>query len=457
MAAPVYAVLRRRSLRRPALIVAVCLVVFWFAPVMRNVVFDAQHSTKIAFKLAAGRATVTHTHTKTYTRWTTRTLTPDPSTVFLIPTDAPHPIRSPSPVLGEHTFLPNGLLEVNPTGPHPIFALIARAEAEWSQKLAAASKTLRQAATEYTRRYGRLPPRGFDSWWGYMVANNVQLPDEYDQIDRDLAPFYGVDPVDLQTIQFDWEGHKDSYTIGKESVEGGLSMLNFTLPEDERVRFTLAQGAFELMRLLEGVEHELPPFRAVFSPHDNPNLLTDWELRQQALDAAREGRYIDIARPPAEKHGWLSACPPFAPARLHTLPPPFEESRPNTGKPSVPGTSPSIFDIDHLEKPDPPSTFIHTHRIAMDPCLHSSHMRTHGNYLSHGDGAGPHRLLIPQFSYSTTPLHSDIRPAMPINWVTDDFPHGGRPPPLGLSWEERTDERLQWRGSNTGIWHAAWG
>ncbi|KAF7316645.1 SPX domain-containing protein [Mycena chlorophos] len=454
MAAPVYAVFRRRSLRRPALIVAVCLVVFWFAPVMRNVVFDAQHSTKIAFKLAAGRATVTHTHTKTYTRWTTRTLTPDPSTVFLIPTDAPHPIRSPSPVLGEHTFLPNGLLEVNPTGPHPIFALIARAEAEWSQKLAAASKTLRQAATEYTRRYGRLPPRGFDSWWGYMVANNVQLPDEYDQIDRDLAPFYGVDPVDLQTIQFDWEGHKDSYTIGKESVEGGLGMLNFTLPEDERVRFTLAQGAFELMKLLEGVEHELPPFRAVFSPHDNPNLLTDWELRQQALDAAREGKYIDIAHPPAEKHGWLSACPPFAPARLHPLPPPFEESRPNTGKPSVPGTSPSIFDIDHLEKP---RTFIHTHRLAMDPCLHPSHMRTHGNYLSHGDGPGPHRLLIPQFSYSTTPLHSDIRPAMPINWVTDDFPHEGRRPPVGLSWEERTDERLQWRGSNTGIWHAAWG
>ncbi|KAJ7723685.1 hypothetical protein B0H16DRAFT_1737129 [Mycena metata] len=30
-----------------------------------------------------------------------------------------------------------------------------------------------------------------------------------------------------------------------------------------------------------------------------------------------------------------------------------------------------------------------------------------------------------------------------------------QPPPVGLSWAQCTDARLQWRGSNTGIWHAA--
>ncbi|KAJ7687660.1 hypothetical protein B0H14DRAFT_2272601, partial [Mycena olivaceomarginata] len=53
-------------------------------------------------------------------------------------------------------------------------------------KLACASTTLCQAAAEYTRRHGRLPPSGFDAWWG------VRLPDEYDQIERVLGPFYSV-------------------------------------------------------------------------------------------------------------------------------------------------------------------------------------------------------------------------------------------------------------------------
>ncbi|KAJ7067168.1 glycosyl transferase family 90-domain-containing protein [Mycena amicta] len=343
MGPPMYAVLRRRSLRRPVLLLAIFFTLFWFGPLMRDVVFDAQHSTKIAFKLAGG-----------------------PST------------------------------------------------------------TLRQAVAEYTR---------YDVWWGFVIANNVQLPDEYDQIDRDLAPFYGG-------LQRDWEAHADSYTIGKDHVDEGLSMLNFTLPENEQVRFELAKGAFQMIELLAEVQHELPAFRA-------------WELQQQALEAAKKSQYIDLANPPPAKYGWLAACPPFSPARLDALPLPFDESHPNAGKPSVPGTAPSIFDIDYPAADFPPKTFIHNHRPAMDPCLHPSHLRTHGAYLPHGDGPGPQRSLIPQFSYSTTPLHSDIRPALPLNWVPDDYPLEGCPPPLGLSWDERTDERIQWRGSNTGIWHAA--
>ena len=46
-------------------------------------------------------------------------------------------------------------------------------------------------------------------------------------------------------------------------------------------------------------------------------------------------------------------------------------------------------------------------------------------------------------------LHHDITPAMPINWIDDIEPREDDP-----EWEDRYDERLQWRGSNTGIWHA---
>jgi hypothetical protein len=62
--------------------------------------------------------------------------------------------------LQPHEYRPDGLLEVNPNGPHPIFELMKRGEADWRAKLGRASKTLDEAVAEYERRYGRMPPRG---------------------------------------------------------------------------------------------------------------------------------------------------------------------------------------------------------------------------------------------------------------------------------------------------------
>jgi hypothetical protein len=118
-----------------------------------------------------------------------------------------------------------------------------------------------------------------------VEQHQIQLPDEYDQIYKDLEPYWGMDPDDLQTIQSDWEAHADSYTLGKDA-DSPISMVNFTLPGNENVRFNLAGGGFQIIELLEEVQDFIPPFRAVFSPHDNPNLHTDFELRSMALRAA---------------------------------------------------------------------------------------------------------------------------------------------------------------------------
>jgi len=68
------------------------------------------------------------------------------------------------PVLRKHRFRPDGLVEVNEDGAHPIYELISRAEREWEDKLKRASKTLKEAVDEYRRRYRRRPPKGFDLW-----------------------------------------------------------------------------------------------------------------------------------------------------------------------------------------------------------------------------------------------------------------------------------------------------
>ena len=67
-------------------------------------------------------------------------------------------------ILGKHKFRPDGLLEVNMEGAHPIFELISRAEKEWEDKLRRASTTFPEVVQEYKRRYKRAPPKGFDLW-----------------------------------------------------------------------------------------------------------------------------------------------------------------------------------------------------------------------------------------------------------------------------------------------------
>jgi len=114
-----------------------------------------------------------------------------------------------------HTFHPNGLLLVNPKGRHPIHLLIEDAERKWKDKVARQSKTLGEAVREYKRRHRRNPPKGFDDWcvpspslsflhevpeltldarnrWAFCEEHNIQLRDEYDQINHDLAPHWAL-------------------------------------------------------------------------------------------------------------------------------------------------------------------------------------------------------------------------------------------------------------------------
>jgi hypothetical protein len=56
--------------------------------------------------------------------------------------------------------------------------------------------------------------------------------------------------------------------------------------------------------------------------------------------------------------------------------------------------------------------------------------------------------MTPEFSLCATLLHHDILPATPINWIDDINPRMIDPP-----WDEKPDERLLWRGSNSGIHH----
>lgn len=81
---------------------------------------------------------------------------------------------------------------------HPIPKLMVEAEDNFRQMLSRQSKTLEQAVEEYQRRYKRPPPKGFDEWWRFAQENGVVMIDEYDGINKDLAPFWELSGEQLR-------------------------------------------------------------------------------------------------------------------------------------------------------------------------------------------------------------------------------------------------------------------
>ncbi|UKZ49335.1 hypothetical protein TrVGV298_003581 [Trichoderma virens] len=79
---------------------------------------------------------------------------------------------------------------------HPANDLVYTAHVEhdrWKAKVSV-STTLSTAVTVYQERHnGRLPPPNFDAWYKYAADDSVMI-DEFQQIDRDVAPFWNVAP-----------------------------------------------------------------------------------------------------------------------------------------------------------------------------------------------------------------------------------------------------------------------
>ncbi|KAI5996980.1 glycosyl transferase family 90-domain-containing protein, partial [Pisolithus albus] len=336
----------------------------------------------------------------------------------------------PYVALGNHTYTNDGLLIVNPNGPHPIFELMRDAEEAWNDKLARASKTLEEAVTEYRRRYRRAPPLGFDKWWEYVIRHDIQLPDEYDEIHHDFEPYWGLDPADLARSVEELGTWDDIFTVEKNSSNSGLEIVNSTVPGSNPA----LRGRIEaIIDLTKDFGADLPPMRIQMSPRDDPRMHTDWRIKHMALSAARQGTTIQQSNmPPITEGGWLRACPPNSPARVDP--------------PALP--SPDVSNLVRPSDEVSPKSFIVSHRAAMDPCYHPEMLVSHGQFLAHRQGPLPHHTLVPLFSHCGTRIHHDIRPPIPYGWTS-----GNDSEALGdVPWSQKVDERLDWRGSPTGIY-----
>lgn len=69
----------------------------------------------------------------------------------------------------------DGRMLVKEGEPHPIPGLMQRAKQRWYALKNRQSRSFAEAVREYERRYGRMPPKGFDRWYAFAKYHDVQL------------------------------------------------------------------------------------------------------------------------------------------------------------------------------------------------------------------------------------------------------------------------------------------
>jgi hypothetical protein len=81
---------------------------------------------------------------------------------------------------------------------HPILPILTQARAKQSQLIKRQSTAYQQAISQYRKRYGQDPPKGFDKWWSFAKARNHTMVDEYDSMMVDLNAFTVLSAEELK-------------------------------------------------------------------------------------------------------------------------------------------------------------------------------------------------------------------------------------------------------------------
>ncbi|KAF2661912.1 glycosyltransferase family 90 protein [Lophiostoma macrostomum CBS 122681] len=335
---------------------------------------------------------------------------------------------------------------------HPISVLIEMGKKQhttWATQ-AHSSVTLHDAVRNYQIRYLRDPPPGFDKWYGYASSRNSVVIDDFDNIEKDLAPFWSLSPEVLRKRTA--EVLVGDNGLGGISIRSGNAEVFANVPGTHR---WMVDGTVDMIRPF--AEH-LPDMDIAMNLNDECRVAipyTRWKEAHQVQFASRNPRsseqtlgfsadrgsawlntseltdvpaYFKVEgfNPTFQLYGSLS-CPPDSPAR--------SQYHWNTGVVCTSCSAPHSLGL-----------FVRNWTESANPCHQPDLAYMHGLHMSPSALVGTHEL-IPIFSQSKAPGYADIRYPSPWNYKdkaryeTDaDFPD-----PTFVE-KENT---LFWRGGTT--------
>ncbi|KAH7883119.1 glycosyltransferase family 90 protein [Phlebopus sp. FC_14] len=197
---------------------------------------------------------------------------------------------------------------------------MAEAEDNFKKLLAKQSKSLPEAVSEYRRRYGRDPPRGFDEWWEFARQNNFKLVDEFNGIYEDLEPFWVLSGEELRRGAYQ-AGQLPSIDLVR--IQDGQAIdvsINKVYEDTERGHRSLG-----FRRLLEKFQHKLPNMDFPINGKAEGRVLVSWEHQHYSNLTLRDSSggvmpMLGEFTPDWRGHGsvwdaYRRTCPPDTAAR----------------------------------------------------------------------------------------------------------------------------------------------
>ncbi|ORX34757.1 hypothetical protein BD324DRAFT_583214 [Kockovaella imperatae] len=158
---------------------------------------------------------------------------------------------------------------------HPIPDLMEEARTKYIEKINRQSATVEDAVKEYRRRYNKNPPKGFDKWYQFAKDHDAVIFDEYDQLDRDLKPFWLFSGAELRRrcIQVGFLPSVDLVRI----ENGTTRTIDVSKGFDDAEVGARAKG-FRVM--LEKFQRELPDMDFPINEKAEGRILVPWEENQ---------------------------------------------------------------------------------------------------------------------------------------------------------------------------------
>ena len=164
------------------------------------------------------------------------------------------------------------------TQSHPISRLVSQAENAFKVFQARQSTSLKDAVTEYRRRYRAPPPPNFDKWYKYAKKRGIQVIDDYDAIYHSLLPFWALEPSVIR--------ERTREVIGFDNAMIALMIRDGKVVNIESGGDGAAWHRDAIRDMLKGFVEYLPDMDLAFNVHDEPRVV----LQHDDL-----ARYVQIA------------------------------------------------------------------------------------------------------------------------------------------------------------------
>lgn len=155
-------------------------------------------------------------------------------------------------------------------------SLISEASASsvaWESQ-ASVSKSLADAVKEYTKRYSIPPPPNFDKWYEFAKEHNSVVIDDFDQINNDLLPFWGLSPASLRE-------RTDSLFAYGSTEMGGMRIRNGSLEQSPYIPGSHRWMADSLQRMIEPFAQWLPDMDLAINLADECRMVVPYERMER--------------------------------------------------------------------------------------------------------------------------------------------------------------------------------